>query len=183
MRNALPSLALLILAGCATSTAGSTAIAPGPPPRVNEVGAGYDVRIDQGGVAAAFNLPASREAAWPSLLSAYQKMGLPLTSSDATQGTATARDVEVRRKLAGEPLSEYLDCGSNMTGLIANSYTVHLTVESTLKPAPQGGSTLAVGVSGSARNPQGASSSPVNCASTGRLESAIARLAGAAGGQ
>lgn len=178
----LPSLALLVLAGCVTSTAGSTAAAPGPPPRINQVGGGYDFRIDQEGAAAAFNLPAAPQAAWPALLGAYQKVGLPLTSSDATQGIAVVRDFEVRRKLADRPLSEYLDCGSTMTGLIANRYTVHLTVESRLKPGPQGGSTLTIGVSGSARNPQGASSSPVNCASTGRLEAAMARLVGAAGG-
>jgi hypothetical protein len=180
MRNVLPSLALLILTGCAASTTGSTA-ASGPPPRLDQVGNGYDIRIDNGGATSAFTLQAAPEAAWAALLAAYQKMGIPLSSVDATQRTVSAADVEVRRQLAGKSLSEYLDCGSNLTGLIANSYRVRLTVASALKPGPQGGSTLQTSVSASATSPQGASSAPVNCATTGRLEANLAQLVRAGG--
>lgn len=181
MRNVLPSLALLILTGCAASTTGNSAAAPGPPPRVDQVGNGYDVRIDDGGATSTFTLSAAPEAAWTALLAAYQKMGIPLSSVDAGQRIASA-DVAVRRKLAGKSLSEYLDCGSNLTGLVANSYRVRLRVSSALKAGPQGGSALQTSVSASATSPQGASSAPVNCATTGRLEAELAQLVRGGGG-
>jgi hypothetical protein len=182
MRRFWLSSALLVLAACASGGTGSTAEAPAPPPRINAVGNGYDVRIGSGGATSAVALRAAPEAAWTALLATYQKMGIPLSSVDAAQRTASAVDLEVRRRLAGKSLSEYLDCGSNLTGLIANSYRVRLTVTSTLAPGAQGGSTLQTSVSASATSPQGASSAPVNCATTGRLEAEIAQRVGAGGG-
>jgi hypothetical protein len=101
---------------------------------------------------------------------------------DAAQRTASTTDLQVRRQLARKPLSQYLDCGSNLTGLIANSYRVSLNVSSTLTPGPQGGSTLQTSVSASATSPQGASSAPVSCSTTGRLEADLAQLVRAAAG-
>jgi hypothetical protein len=182
MRKVWLSSVLLVLAGCAAGSTANTADAPTPPPRINAVGNGYDVRIESGGATSAVALQATPEAAWTALLAAYQKMGIPLSSVDAAQRTASAVDLEVRRRLAGKSLSEYLDCGSNLTGLIANSYRVRLTVSSTLQPDPQGGSTLQTSVAASATSPQGASSAPVNCATTGRLEADIAQRVRAGGG-
>jgi hypothetical protein len=182
MRNLWRSSALLLLAGCAAGGNATPSDAPTPPPRISSVGNGYDVRIESGGATSAVALQAAPEAAWTALLAAYQSMGIPLSTVDAAQRTASAVDLEVRRRLAGKSLSEFLDCGSNLTGLIANSYRVRLTVSSTLKPDAQGGSTLQTSVSASATSPQGASSAPVNCATTGRLEEEIARRVRAGGG-
>jgi hypothetical protein len=143
---------------------------------------GYDVRISDDGRSASVTLRAAPEAAWTGLLAAYKKLGIPLTSTDAASRTVSNTSFNVRRRLADQPLSRYLDCGTNLSGVIANSYRVELSVSSSLTPATGGETMLETRVSASAVSPQGASSAPVRCVSTGRLETDIANLATVAAG-
>jgi hypothetical protein len=143
---------------------------------------GYDVRISDDGRSASVTLRAAPEAAWTGLLAAYKKLGIPLTSTDAASLTVSNTSFNVRRRLADQPLSRYLDCGTNLSGVIANSYRVELSVSSSLTPATGGETMLETRVSASAVSPQGASSAPIRCVSTGRLETDIANLATVAAG-
>lgn len=182
---ALPA-ALLLLAGCAGGSGGSggrSSAPAGPPPRVDQVGtSGYDVRISDDGRSASVTLKATPEAAWTGLLAAYQKLGIPVTSTNSASRTLGNPSFDVRRRLGDQPLSRYLDCGTNLSGVIANSYRVELSVSSSLTPAAGGETVLETRVAASAVSPQGASSGPVRCASTGRLETDIANLTQVAAG-
>ena len=175
-RLAIPA-ALLLLAGCAAGSGATAAPPAGPPPRVDAVGNGYDVRLSDDAEAAVTRLEAAPEAAWTALMAAYGKLEIPLATVDAAGRTVGNPGFSVRRRLGGQPLSHYLDCGTNLTGIIANSYIVKLSVGSKLTPEAQGGTTLETRVTASATSPQGTGSGPVRCSSTGRLESDIAKLA------
>jgi hypothetical protein len=175
-RLAVPA-ALLLLIGCATGSGMTSAPPAGPPPRVDAVGNGYDVRLSNDGQAAVTRLEATPEAAWTALMAAYGKLEIPLTTVDAGSRTAGNPGFSVRRRLGGQALSRYLDCGTNLNGVIANSYIVQLSVSSKLTPDAQRGTTLETRVTASATSPQGTGSGPVRCTSTGRLEADIAKLA------
>lgn len=180
-----PALAFaLLLAGCTSShTAGVQGSTGGPPPRVEAVSGGYEVRLDNSNGPQTVTLATTPEKAWQPLLNAFQKLGIPVSTMDTGQRTAGNTSLQVRRQLGGQPLSRYFECGTNLTGNIANNYRLEISVISRLDPDGQGGTRLQTRVTGLARSPEGASSNPVNCGTTGRLESDLANLVklGAAG--
>jgi hypothetical protein len=75
-----------------------------------------------------------------------------------------------------QALSTFIDCGSNLSGPVANASRVKLDVISQLVPAQGGRTTVRTTVTASARPNQGTSASVLGCSSTGRLETRINQL-------
>lgn len=169
----LPSACVLLLAGCSSAVSLQPS---GMPPRLDEVGGGYEVRISDSSGPSQVTLQADVDAAWAGLMQAYQELGIPVTTIDTHQRVLGNQKFEARRRLAGQQISTFLDCGSNLTRTIADTYRVELAVLSRLEPQAGGGSILQSRVTATARSPEGASGNPINCGSTGRLEGRIAQL-------
>ena len=121
-------------------------------------------------------VPAKPELAWPALLEAYQEVGLTVNAIDERNRVVGVRGQRATRRLAGERLSSFFDCGSNMTGVIADSYHIDMDVISVLTPSADGGTRIRTSTTASAMNPQGSSANAVPCGSNGTLETRIAAL-------
>ncbi|HEX2093707.1 MAG TPA: hypothetical protein VHG28_14995 [Longimicrobiaceae bacterium] len=120
---------------------------------------------------------AAPDQVWQALPAVYQELGIPLTANDPTIRTLGNRNFVVARgKLAGKPMSTYVNCGfAEMGGFAANEYRVNLSVVSLVRPGPQGGSevqTLVEATAADHRAPQGRAPRP--CTSSGELERQIA---------
>lgn len=171
-------LAALAAAACAPPGSAATSADSGPA-RIITTGSGAEVRVGGDGPAAAYAVPSAPDEVWNALPGVYTTLGVPEGLRDHTTGTYGNRRHVLRRTLDGKPLSRYLSCGYTATGSpIADSYRVQLSVVTTVKPAA-GGSEVRTEVGATAQSIEGASSSAVPCASTGRLEARIAELLGA----
>lgn len=107
------------------------------------------------------------------LAEAYQGLGLTVNTVLSPSRTLGMREARAPRRLGKAPLSRYLECGADVTGLAhADTYAVTLTVLSRVAPAGDSASLVVTQVAARARS-MSTSGNPVNCASTGRLEQAI----------
>lgn len=146
------------------------------------------VRVDGGGAAASetrltrndaavesdVNAPADQ--AFAVLPAVYESLGLTLNTLVTNSRTVGAANLRVRGRLGRTPLSRYLICGADATGLPhADSYQVTMTVLSQVTPgaSDSSGSRLATRVVGSARA-MTVSGNEISCSSTGALERAVA---------
>ena len=174
MRAALLA-APLLLAACASAPSSPL---DDPAPRRAEIHTDADGRpqITTSGnaqpVGRSYAAPA--ETVWPAALEAWARVGLPIDGSDPTQHLVQTRSLTVRRKLNGIRLSTYFSCGSEMTGLIADSWRLTLQGRMAVVPGTTPGTSMVTTVLGASALPlEGTSAGPTPCASTGRLEALL----------
>ena len=170
-------LVLLPLAflGCSTS---STIQSAPPPETVRIVGSANPTGAISMGVvptaasARSFSLFATADAVWQALPSAYESLGIPLSTSDDASRTLGNAGFNVRRRLGTVPLVRYIDCGSTQGGPSAETYDIRLVVNSVVRPG-EGSTSLATTVDAMGK-PVAFSGEYIHCSSTGVLEARIA---------
>lgn len=161
------------LAGCASSGAMEPANAPA---RILSSAGGYDIQVAGDSERSTMRIAASPDEAWRALPEVFQALEIPVENIDSGQRTIGNRQHSVRRRLAGEALAQYLNCGSSMTGPVASTHEIQLSVLAQVLSGEAGDSRLRTQVEGSARSPQGASVASIPCGTTGRLEVRMAEL-------
>jgi hypothetical protein len=77
------------------------------------------------------------------------------------------------RRIDGRRMSRFLDCGSTMTGAVADSYQVAISVRSTVDAVAETTASLTTEVEGTAQSRE-TRSGGLHCTSTGALERLIA---------
>lgn len=115
------------------------------------------------------------EQLWPVAIDTYARVGLRVDGSDATRRMVQTRALQLRRKLNGVPLSRYFDCGTEMTGPIADSWRLTLNASMSVSPgmSPDSSHVTTI-VTVLARPFEGNSATSAACSSTGRLETLLA---------
>jgi len=114
-------------------------------------------------------------AVWEALNQVFATLDIEVASRDEATLSLANPAVRVFRRLGGERLSTWLDCGRGMTGPFADRYRVHMNIFSQVRPATDGTSILETTIEASGRNPDGTSDNRhVACGSTHRLEARIA---------
>lgn len=162
-----PLCALVALGACAPASGPPTG--GGRPTTVLTTGGGYDIHIAEDGAATTDVVAASREAVWSALVASYAELGLEVNHLDSASGQMGLRSVRVPRRVGGERLSTYLDCGTGLSGTIADTYRVTLTMLTGVAPGA-GGMRLTTDIAAQAVSNEGASGAPVRCSTKGRLE-------------
>jgi hypothetical protein len=172
MRRLLPIA--LFLAACAPSAGSTLSPAPQAPARVEETGSGYDIRLshDNAPVGATFAVPVDR--LWPIALQAYTSLGLRADATDAAGHQVQTRSMVVRRRLAGEPLSAYFDCGTELAGSIADFWRLRIDAAMAVTPVTADSARVATMVRVTATPVEGTSTTVTECSSRGRLEGKLA---------
>jgi len=119
-------------------------------------------------------IPATATQVWEAMPEVYEELEIGGGAVDASALTYGQRNFSVRRRLAGAPVSQSLECGASVAGVAnANSYTVTLSVVTGVQTRPEGGSGVTTWIEAFAQAP-GRSDHPVRCGSTGSLERRIA---------
>lgn len=171
--RAMTALLLLLTAACATST--STAVPP--PHQVDriDIGEAGTVQLTHDARPNTFSLPFLPASTWGALPAAYETLGITVNHLDEKQLLMGGTGMRLRRRLGGEPLGKYLDCGGGLGGANADSYDVNLTLLARVAPEGKAGSTLAVELQALAR-PMNVSGDWLRCTSRGVLEKRLADL-------
>jgi hypothetical protein len=166
---------LLLLAGCATSGAdemlGSGVDAPATKA---PTGSGGEFHLQADMVTASLDVQANAEDAWPALLQVYEELEIPAREVNATTRTVRNLRFVVSRRLGGERLATFLDCGRSATGPNANSYRLELEIASRVMAVGANESRIQTEIMGTGMNMEGTSNTRVTCTSNHQLEARIA---------
>lgn len=120
------------------------------------------------------NIEASPDAVWEALAQVYGDLGIEITGMDPRARAVSNPDFTVSRRIGGERLSKYLECGSGTIGGIANQIRIHMSILSQVESGSEGQSTLHTTIQAIGDNPEGTSNTRIPCSSTHQLEHRIA---------
>jgi hypothetical protein len=175
MHRLLPVLiAALAAAACAATTSESVGSQPTTVIRTGNSGA--HVSIGASGGASAHGIGAPRAEAWAALLRVYEELEIPPTTVETRNYRIGNQQFRVSRRLGGEPLAYYVECGLGAAGVPhANAARLTLSIVSTLHAV--GDSTeVRSEVTGSGRLADASGNEQVRCTTTGHLENRIATM-------
>lgn len=170
------TISLLCLAALAGCTGMQPSTAPSGPTRV--LGSGNNTTVIQSpdvGTASA-TVTASPDAGWRALSTAYQELGIPVTTVNQPALYLGNLQFKTGSRIGGKMLGDYFDCGSDMTGNIANHGELIISTVSQLKPAGDGQLQVTTQVKAVGRPRGGTSTDYSPCRSTGRLEQRVGDL-------
>jgi len=113
----------------------------------------------------------SVQRAWAALQAAYDDVGLTVTTRVPANGMLASVEQRLVR-LNGRRASFYVDCGSDLSGPVADDAQVLLTVTSAVQAGADGTTIVGTRVDAEAR-PRGRVEGVRDCTSTKRLETLI----------
>ena len=118
------------------------------------------------------SVPAPLESVWRILPAVYADLGIADAGADTAQQVYGNPDFTPRR-IGGERLSRYIDCGTGITAMPkADEYEVTMSVLTRVAAAAPGETALTTVVMARARA-RGHSANAVYCQSTGALETQV----------
>lgn len=168
----VPSIVTVAALGCSTAGVTPNVVTSGNASMTGPTARGGQLRYIPDANSLSYELPVAPSVLWPKLGVAYSALSIPITTSDTVDHIFGATRASVSAHLGKRPISYALDCGQSAYGApLANSYRVSLTALTRVTASAEG-SKVTTTVSGFAQDPN-VSSSSVQCASTGALESDI----------
>lgn len=166
-------------AGCAsTAPAGTSAPVRDntPAPTVNSTrvvtGGGSTLQLNSMNIDLDVKLfvTGTPDEAWAVLPGVYSELLIPISINDIRTKTVGNTGWKTRRAIGRIPAQRYLECGSSGTMQNAETYSLNLSIVTSVLPNPKGGAVISTAISGTAKNPITSSSAEVRCASKGDLE-------------
>jgi hypothetical protein len=121
-------------------------------------------------------IPAAPSRVLPALRGVFDDLAIPVTTNDPSSGRLGNTNFWKSRRLGNEPISTYLNCGSTITGLAADTYRVYISLLTAVRPDGSGGSELETAFTAQAQNMEGTTADRVACGTTGRLEERIQKM-------
>jgi hypothetical protein len=109
-------------------------------------------------------------AAWAAAERVFYELKIATDKRDSAQGVLAATRYTKSSSMAGQPMSRFMNCGTGMTGPNADHYRINMAVAALLTPLSPTRTRIGVALAASGMNMQGASTDPVMCGSSGRLE-------------
>ncbi len=166
--------ACLLLGACATASSSSVVTAGTPSTlRIDSQGGTKEVNIGMAApVALSDNLVMPPDVAWTRLPQAFAAAGLEGAVPIEADRTLSAGPRRISRRLGGQRLSRYLNCGQSLSAPNADTHSVMLTVSS--RVVPNGAATRLETLVQATATPQVSGGAMVACSSTGALENRIA---------
>lgn len=169
-----PLLLLVALPACATSEPASVGLPPTRPASISATSTSVDVSLPPDREIVAESVRATPPVAWAALLKAYEDLGIEVKEVNERLRILGNPRFVVSRRLAGTPLSRYLDCGAGIQGHFADTRRIEIWIRSSIAPGDPDGSEVSTYLEAVARNPEGTSNTAVACSSSRLLEREIA---------
>ncbi len=179
MRRLHPSVLFVVFgAACASSGAGSeTTVAPSTTSIVVGSSAMSTMNVNTSNeyTAIATPVPVSPDSAFQVLSRAYSMLEIPVVPV-ATKRAVGNDEIKIRRRIAGMPMQNAVDCGDKMGLPNAETWDIHMNLLSYIQPGPNGTSRLFTRMQ-ALGNPTDVSNRDLTpCSSKGELEKKISDL-------
>jgi hypothetical protein len=177
MTRRLACVALAMACGCASQGSPSPDVSVEPMADRVQTGAGT---LTIGGSATTVGITADIDAppddVFRTLRSAYDDLKIPVSDLSAKDRMVGNQQFKTRRRIAGVPMQNYLECGGNPGQPNAETYDVAITVMSSVSVSRDGASTLTTRVQAIASDPGHGQVNQMRCSTTGELEARIAKM-------
>jgi hypothetical protein len=162
------AITVLLASGCASTTSSGPAMAAD---RIILTTADGTVLRQSANPNAHMTFAAAPARVWAAVQGSYVDLGIAANTADRSAWRYGVMGYTVPRRVNGAGIASLFSCGSSMTGPLVDQGRLTADVVTTLTPSADSTATDAtVYVDGVLRKSDGASSDPMNCASTGRLE-------------
>src|SRR3954468_230046 len=109
-------------------------------------------------------------AVWLAAKKVYTDFEIPLTVENPTTHQMGNADFYKSRQVAGQPMVQFVDCGTGMTGPKATSYRIYMSLLSSITGDGHGGTSVQTTFTAMGQDMTGGSSDRIVCGSTGRFE-------------
>ncbi|MDP2481561.1 MAG: hypothetical protein Q8W51_05750 [Candidatus Palauibacterales bacterium] len=141
---------------------------------LNTANGRFNFRRSTEGAAEVDTIAEPAQKLWPFLEQVYDSLSIPVHVRNGEARVLGSVDFAATRRLGDHRLSLFLNCGSTITGSMADQAELTMTVATQVRPADVAAkeSEVITLVSATARQ-HGLSSSQTNCTSTRRLEDMI----------
>lgn len=179
MRRFLSAMSLLLV-GCASSPDTSPGVeeapfnAPEVVPLIERFLEGSVSNIQPGVDRVSVTIEASGHAVFEAVVQVYQDLGIEVAGVDPQAMAVSNPDLLVTRRIAGERVSRYLECGSGVLGGAADRMRIQMSILTQAEARPDGTSRLHTTIQAVGNNPEGTSNTRVPCSSNHQLELRIA---------
>ena len=158
------------LAATSFLLAATAAGGQGQTPNVRTVLPGFDQPILLDTLALARPISGKREEILAAVNSVLVEWKILIEEREGTAGRTEHVRAEVSRRIGGEPISKYLNCGRGFSGNNADFYRLRLAIAAWPFPLEGEPKELRIATIASGRDPAGSRSSYGACASNGKLE-------------
>jgi hypothetical protein len=172
--SVLPAAAVLALTGCGGNAGGLSATGGTPSTtRVTSNSVAFDLETSDERLVSRLWIRAPMQRVNEVLPRVLTDLGFEIEPLDGDETRLRSEPLSVNRRLAGEPVSTYLDCGRNPIGAPnANTHTVQLYLDVQVTGGEEGAQ-LMTQLEARA-TPRASSGGVIRCVTTGRLEQRIA---------
>lgn len=178
MRSLRPSVLSLVFA-CACASVN----APGPETAVSRsttsltaMGGGTSgamaIGVNNSYTAIATTVKVSPDSAYQVLTRVYAMLEIPV-SPVQTKRAIGNDELKIRRRIAGMPMQNVVDCGEKMGLPNAETWDIHMNLLSYVQPADNGGAQVFTRIQALGNPADGSNRDLSNCATKGELEKKI----------
>ncbi len=117
---------------------------------------------------------APSEAVWEVLPAVFEQLEIPVNRRDVRVPELGNLGYQARR-VEGRRMGNYIDCGTNLSGQLANLYEIQLSIITRLADGPEG-TTIVTTTVDAYGEPRSTSGNQVHCQSREVLEKRVAEL-------
>jgi len=120
--------------------------------------------------ATAITVAATASNVWLAVKSVYGEMDIPVVVDNPSAHQLGNTNFFKTRVIAGQPMTQFVDCGSGMTGPKAATYRIYISLLTLVTPNANGGTTVQTTFVPMGQDVSAGSSDRIPCGSTGRFE-------------
>jgi hypothetical protein len=120
--------------------------------------------------AAAMSVAAPASNVWLAVKAVYAEMEIPVTVDNPASHQLGNQNFFKSRALAGQPMTQFVDCGSGMTGPKAMTYRIYISLLTQVTSNANGTTTVQTTFVPMGQDVSAGSSDRIPCGSTGRFE-------------
>jgi hypothetical protein len=170
MRRAILLLAVCGLCSCASGGAGTETGSTVPKQTAIYTSPETGTLLADRPLAASAMIAAPPAVVWLAVKKVYADLDIPITLENPPAHQIGNQNFIKTRRMGGEAMTYWVDCGSGMTGPKAASYRIYGLSLTDVLPDPSGGTKLQTTFSATAQDVEQGSSDRIACGSTGRFE-------------
>lgn len=171
--HSLSGITVRRLVVCVLLLLSARAVVAQQPPRVRIGIIGHPGPVSVDSLATAVTIAAPRGVIFHALSQVLTELKVPVDTRDSTGGIIGVMSVPRMRTFGTGRISQFLNCGSGITGLNADNWRVYVTALVFVEAADATTTTMRLAVIGGAQDVAGSSTEPVACGSTGVFESLV----------
>ncbi|HEY4216614.1 MAG TPA: hypothetical protein VGM67_05720 [Gemmatimonadaceae bacterium] len=174
------ALLLLLLCGCASAGSTSTdAVTAAQPVIASD---DHSTILGDAPTSTAADIAAPPLTVWAAVKKVYADMSIPVTLENTAGHQLGNRNFYKTHSIAGQSMTDFVDCGSGMTGPNASSWRIYISSITVVQPNSKGGTNIQTVFVPTGQDISGTSSDRIPCATTGRFEALFLRKVQAAVG-